>query len=97
MSAVKIDKILVAFNQQEWQHPLLWQNSGSSESHGCKLQQFTESIASSRFKVALKATKMSAVKVDRVLAALKTTVDKNVNSHCWQDFGSSKNYVYQLQ
>ena len=39
-------------------------------------------IASSNCWVALKATGMSAIKVDKILAAPKAIVDKNINSHC---------------
>ena len=46
----------------------------------------------SRFLVALIATGTSALKVVRILVALKATVDRNVNSHCWQDSSSSESY-----
>ena len=45
------------------------------------------------FLVALKATGTSALKVVRILVALKATVDRNVNPHCCQDFGSSETYM----
>ena len=35
----------------------------------------------------------SASTVGRILVALKATSNRNVNSHCWQEFGSSENYV----
>ena len=35
----------------------------------------------------------SALKVVWVLAALKVTVNRNVNSNCSQNFGSSESYV----
>ena len=35
----------------------------------------------------------SALKVVEILVALKATVNGNVNSHCWQNFGSSKSYI----
>ena len=41
---------------------------------------------SSRFLIVLKATGKSALKVVEVFVALKATVDRNVNSHCLQDF-----------
>ena len=47
--------------------------------------------------VALKATRMSALKVDRILEALKATVNKNVNSHCGQNSGSSENYGWRVK
>ena len=34
---------------------------------------------------------MSAFQVDNILVVLKATVDRNINSHCWQDSGSSQN------
>ena len=47
--------------------------------------------------VALKATGTSVLKVVGTLVALKATVDKNVNCHCWQDFGSSESYGYSVK
>ena len=44
-------------------------------------QIVTGSIGSSRCSEALKATRMLALKVGRILVALKTTVDRNVNPH----------------
>ena len=35
----------------------------------------------------------SALKVAGILVALKATVNRNVNSHCSQNFGSSESYV----
>ena len=35
-----------------------------------------------RFKEALKVTKMSALKVDRIVVALKAKVDRNINYNC---------------
>ena len=67
-----------------------WEDFGSSENYDCQLRQLTGSIASFRFKVALKDTEMSALKVDRILVFLKATVDRNANSHCWWDFGALK-------
>lgn len=32
--------------------------------------------------------------LDRILVALKAAVDRNVNSHCRQGFGSSESYGY---
>ena len=43
-----------------------------------------------RSLVALKNMVNRNVTIDRVLLLLKATVHGNVNSHCWQDFGSSK-------
>ena len=37
--------------------------------------------------------KTSALKVVAVLVALKATVDRNDNSHCWQDSGSSESCI----
>ena len=50
---------------------------------------------SSRFSVALIAIGTLGLKVVGVLVALKATVDSNVNSHCWREFGSSKSYSCQ--
>ena len=36
---------------------------------------------------------MSALKIVRILVALKATVDRNVNSLCWQDFVALKALV----
>ena len=41
------------------------------------------------------STGMSISTVDRILVVVKTTV-RNVNSHCWQDFGSSESYSWQV-
>ena len=38
---------------------------------------------------------MSATNVDKILVALKPTVDWNVNSHYWQDFSVSESYSQQ--
>ena len=54
-------------------------------------------IVSSRFLVALKATETSVLKVADILVALKTVVDRNVNSHCWHDSGSSESYGYRMK
>ena len=35
----------------------------------------------------------STLKVVGILVALKSTVNRNVNSHCWKNFGSSESYV----
>ena len=51
----------------------------------------------SRLNVALKATGNSALKVVGILAAQKATFDRNVNSHCWQAFGSSEKLGCQLR
>ena len=40
---------------------------------------------------------MSNLTVDRILAAPKVTLDKNVYSHYWQDFGSSESYGYRVK
>ena len=45
---------------------------------------------SSRVLVVLKVTGTTALKVILILVALKATVERNVNSHCCQDFGSSE-------
>ena len=45
--------------------------------------------------VALKAAGTSALKVIEILVALKATVDRNVNFHCWLEFGSSERYSRQ--
>ena len=55
------------------------------------------SIVSSRFLVALIATGTSTLRVVGILVALKATVDKNVDSHCWQDFGSFEKLRRQLR
>ena len=52
----------------------------------------TGSVVPTRFLVALKATGTSTLKVVEILVALKSTVDRNVNPHCWQVSSSSKNY-----
>ena len=44
---------------------------------------------------ALEATGRSTIKVAGILVTIKATVDVNVNSHCWHDFGSSENYSRQ--
>ena len=41
---------------------------------------------SSRFLVALKSTRNSALKVVESLVALKAAVKMNVNFNCWLDF-----------
>ena len=48
------------------------------------------SIVSSGFLVALKATGTSALKVVAIFVALKATVNRNVSSHCCQEFRSSE-------
>ena len=50
-----------------------------------------------RFLVALKATGTSVLKVAGILVALKATVDRNVNVHCWQDSGSSESYSHRVK
>ena len=35
--------------------------------------------------------------VDRVLVALKAIVDRNYNSHRWQDSGTSERYCYSVK
>ena len=45
----------------------------------------------------MKATGISALKVDKILVALKATVDGNVNFHRWQDFDSSESYSQECQ
>ena len=45
----------------------------------------------------MKATEIPILMVDRILVVLKATVDRNVNSQSWQDFGSSGSYVYEFQ
>ena len=35
---------------------------------------------------------MSTPSVHKILMALKATVNRNVNSHCWQDSGTSESY-----
>ena len=52
-------------------------------------------IASSKHIVTLKTTGMSALKIDKILAAVEATVDRNINCHCWYNFGSSENYSRQ--
>ena len=52
---------------------------------------------SSRFLVALKATGTTALKIVGISVAPKATVDRNVNSHCWQDSGSSESYCYRVK
>ena len=52
---------------------------------------------SSRFLVALKATGTTALKIVGISVAPKATVDRNVNSHCWQDSGSSKSYCDRVK
>ena len=54
------------------------------------------SIVSSRFLVALIATGTSTLKVVAILVVLKATVDRNVNSHGWQDSSSSESYGYRV-
>ena len=49
------------------------------------------------FLVALKLTVPLALKVVGILVALKATVGRNVNYHCWQDFGSSEKLRCQLR
>ena len=51
------------------------------------------SIVPFRFLVALIATGTSALKVAIILVALKTTINRNANSHCRQNFGNSKSYL----
>ena len=46
--------------------------------------------------VDLKATGKSAIKVVRILVALKATVESNVNSHCRQDFGSALKAIIDM-
>ena len=31
------------------------------------------------------------------MVALKTKVDRNVNSHCWEDFDRSESYDYRVK
>ena len=85
-----------------------WQEFVSSESYNCQLRQLMGRITSSRFLVVLKvtlstliadgkhstfkATGMSALKVNRILVALKVTVDRNVYFHCWLDFDNFESY-----
>ena len=38
---------------------------------------------------------MSTPAVDKLLVALKATGNKDANSHCWQDPGSSESYDYR--
>ena len=52
------------------------------ECYVCQIRQLTGSITSFRCQVALKATGMSALKVDKILIALQATVDRNVNFYC---------------
>ena len=40
---------------------------------------------------------MSTATVDRILVALKATVDRNVNSHGWQDSIISESYSYKVK
>ena len=40
---------------------------------------------------------MSALKVDRILVLLKAKIDRDVSSHCWQNFGSSERNSCQLR
>ena len=47
--------------------------------------------------VAPKATGMSFFEVFGILVALKATVDRNVNSHSWQDSGSSESSGYRVK
>ena len=47
-----------------------------------QLRNLTESIVSCRFLVALKATGKSALKIFGILVALKTIINRDVNSHC---------------
>ena len=35
--------------------------------------------------------------LSRLFVALKATVDRNVNSHYWQDSGSSESYGYRVE
>ena len=53
-----------------------------SESYRCQLWQMTE---------------MLTLTVDRILVALKYTVDQNFNSCCWQDFANFESYGFQVQ
>ena len=74
-----------------------WQDFGSSEKLRCQLRKCTGSIVSSRFLIALISTGMSTLKVFGILVALQTTVNKNSNSHCWQDSSSSERYGYRVR
>ena len=51
----------------------------------------------SRFLVALIATGTSTLKVVGILVALNATVNRNVNSHCWQDSSNSESYGYRVR
>ena len=73
------------------------QGFGSSEKLRCQLRYLTGSIVSSRFLVALKAAETSDLKVVAILAALKAPVDRNANSYCLQNSGSSKSYGYRVK
>ena len=96
MSALKVERVLVAFkatvNKNVNSH---WsQDIASSENYHCQLRQLTESIASSKFQVALNdmlptliaagkhsVCQVSALKVDRILVGMKTMIHRNLNSH----------------
>ena len=84
----------LSYSRQECQSHF-WQDFGSSEKLRRQLRQLTGSVVSSRLLVAVIATGTSALKVVGILVAPKATVDRNVNSHCWQDFGSSESYSRQ--
>ena len=58
----------------------------------CQVRQSTQC------EVVVEATGASTLKVFGILSAIKATVDRNVNSHCWQDFTSSESYnQYEFQ
>ena len=40
---------------------------------------------------------MAALNVDRTSVALKAKFDRNIDSHCGQDFGSSESYGYRVE
>ena len=84
MSTPTVDIILVALKAAVDRNVNFqcWEEFGSSEKLCCQLQWLTGSIVTSRFLVALKATGTSALKVVRILVAVKAAVDRNVNSHC---------------
>ena len=50
---------------------------------------------SSGFLVAVIATGTSILTVVEILVALWVTVDKDVNSNCWQDFSTSESYGHR--
>ena len=44
----------------------------------------------------LRLTVISTPTVDRTLVALKSVFSRDINCYCWQDFGNSENYTFQL-